>query len=97
MPGILLHAPTPEGLARARSNARNALAAAPDTRIEIVANAGGVAAALADPDAATDPLLRLCRNSLRGQGLDPGDLATVPVAVLHIARRQSEGWAYIRA
>ncbi|MBT9385027.1 hypothetical protein KM176_14240 [Pseudooceanicola sp. CBS1P-1] len=95
---VLLHVPEETALPRARANARNLLAAAPGTEVEIVVNAGAVAAALAQPDPGTDALLRLCANSLRGAGLSaPADLVVVPAAVLHLAQRQSEGWSYIRA
>lgn len=94
---VLLHAPTAEALARARRNAHNLSKARPDAEVLIVANAGAVAAALASPDE-TDPLLRLCRNSLAAQGLDnSAGLAEVEAAVVTLAERQAEGWAYIRA
>lgn len=94
---VLLHAPTAEALVRARRNARNLGKARPDAEVLILANAGAVAAALATPDE-TDPLLRLCRNSLAAQGLDnTAGLAEVEAAVVTLAERQAEGWAYIRA
>ncbi|MEM7566677.1 MAG: hypothetical protein AAF321_05535 [Pseudomonadota bacterium] len=93
---VLLHAPTADALDRARSNARNLLAEAPDASVEIVANAGGVAHALAAPDP-TDEHLRLCAKTLARLGLDAGGQAIVAAAVLHLARRQAQGWAYIRA
>ena len=94
---VLLHAPTAEALTRARRNARNLMTARPDAEVLIVANAGAVAAALAIPDE-TDPLLRLCRNSLAAQALDnAAGLAEVEAAVVILAERQAEGWAYIRA
>jgi len=94
---VLLHAPTAEALARARLNARNLSHARPDAEVLIIANAGAVAAALASADA-TDPLLRLCRNSLTAQGLDNArGLAEVEAAVVTLAERQLEGWAYLRA
>lgn len=94
---VLLHAPTPGSLARARRNAVNLLAARPSAEVLIVANGGGVAAALETPDAATDPLLRLCRNSLKGQGLEnPAGIAEVDAAVVTLAEHQAAGWGYIR-
>ncbi|WP_192035603.1 hypothetical protein [Halomonas sp. YLGW01] len=94
---VLLHAPTPGALTRARRNAVNLLAARPDTEVLIVANGGGVAAALETPDAATDPLLRLCRNSLAAQGLEnTAGLGEVEAAVVTLAEHQVAGWAYIR-
>lgn len=96
---LLIHAPTAEALDRARSNARNLLAARPNAQVEIVANAAGTRAAIEGPETIpgeTVPVL--CRNSITGQGLTPPEgVPTVEAAVLHIARRQNEGWAYMRA
>ena len=96
---LLIHAPTPEALTRARSNARNLLAAAPEAEVEIVVNAAGARAAVEGPptpQGETDPVL--CRNSIVNMGLTaPEGARVVDAAVLHIARRQAEGWAYMRA
>jgi len=95
---LVIHAADEASLARARSNARNLLAAAPDARCEIVVNAEAVPAAIDLRDPLTDGLLILCGNTLRKKGLKaPVDLATVPAAVLHLAERQAAGWQYIRA
>ena len=95
---IVLHAPTEGALERAISNARNILTAEPGSEIEIVVNADGVAAALTVRDAELTPMLRYCANTLRNRGLEPPDGAlTVDTAMLHLANRQAEGWAYIRA
>ncbi|WP_323718114.1 DsrE family protein [Paracoccus aminovorans] len=95
---LVIHAPDEASLARARSNARNLLAAAPDARCEIVVNAEAVVAAIALRDPATDGLVRLCGNTLRNKDLEaPAGLKTVPAAVLHLAERQAAGWQYIRA
>ena len=94
---LLIHAPTPEALVRARSNARNLLAAAPDAEVEIVVNAKGVGPALTPAGDASDGLLVYCANSLKAQGLDQPEGRVVPAAVLYIAERQAEGWAYMRA
>lgn len=95
---VVLHAPTAAALTRARSNLRNLLAEAPDAEVRIIANADGVAAALADPDAAADLHLFLCENTLANRGLDaPAGIPTVPAAVHALATLQRDGWAYIRA
>jgi len=95
---VVLHAPTAEGLTRARRNALNLTSARPDTEVLIVANGGAVAAALDTPDPATDGWLRLCRNTLAAQSLDNhGGLAEVEAAVVTLAELQAQGWAYIRA
>ncbi|NNG03626.1 MAG: hypothetical protein HKM95_05925 [Inquilinus sp.] len=97
-PRLLLHAPTAGALARARSNAANVIAADPTAEVRIVANAEAVAAALAEPEPRTDPLLLLCGNTLRRLDREaPARLATVPVAMLAIAERVGEGWIYVRA
>lgn len=95
---VVIHAPEPEALMRARSNARNLLKAAPDARCEIVVNAGAVAAALDQPDPETDALLRICDNTLAHIGRNaPANLTVVEAAVVHLAKRQHDGWQYIRA
>lgn len=93
---LLIHAPTEAAFARAVSNARNFLKAEPEAEVEIVVNAKAVAPAI---EAAGEGLpLVLCRNTLRAQGLEaPEGLPVVDAAVAHIARRQAEGWAYMRA
>ena len=96
---ILLHAPTPGALARARSNAANLLKLAPAPQVRILLNADAVAAALDQEDALTDPVTLLCPNTLARIGRS----ARAPLAVLEegsvlaLARLQGEGWRYIRA
>ena len=94
---LLIHAPTPGALERARRNLANLLKIAPDAEVELVANAGAVAAALEQPSP-LDTHLRLCRNTLQANALAaPAGIAVVPAAVLHLAQRQAQGWAYMRA
>ena len=94
---VILHAPTAGSLARARSNARNLLLAEPDAQVEIVVNAQAVRCAIEAPDADTDALLRFCENTLQRQNLQPPPhAATIQAAVVYMAARQAEGWAYIR-
>ncbi|ALG75085.1 hypothetical protein VY88_26525 [Azospirillum thiophilum] len=94
---LVIHAPTPTALERARNNARNLLAARPDAQVRIVVNAGAVTAALDGPDAETDRLLRVCGNTLARTGRSAGGLTVVPAGVLDIAEAQAEGWGYMRA
>jgi NitT/TauT family transport system ATP-binding protein len=95
---VVLHAPTPGALTRARRNLANLLAEAPHAEVRLIANGGAVAAALAAPEPASDGHLWLCRRTLAREALDPSPhLATVDAAVHEIARLQSAGWAYIRA
>lgn len=94
---LVIHAPTPEALERGRRNLTNLLKAEPDAQVELVANAGAVVAALNNPHE-FDSHLRLCRNSLVANDLQaPENIAVVAAAVLHIAQRQHDGWAYLRA
>lgn len=96
---IVLHAPDAEGLHRARMNAVNALRAAPQTQVRIIANAAAVAAALDTPHPDTDGLTYLCPNSLNALGRTaaaPLQVLCEP-AVLALARLQKYGWAYIRS
>lgn len=94
---LLIHAPTPASLERGRRNLANLLKAEPDAEVELVVNAGAVAAALDSPDA-LDAHLRVCRNTLTATGRQaPQGIVLVDAAVLHIAQRQQAGWAYLRA
>jgi intracellular sulfur oxidation DsrE/DsrF family protein len=94
---LIIHAPTAAALERGRRNLANLLKSAPDAQVELVINAGAVAAALGQPDP-LDAHLRICRNTLTAnQLLAPEGLTVVAAAVLHIAQRQSEGWGYMRA
>ncbi|MDF3833444.1 hypothetical protein P3W85_10860 [Cupriavidus basilensis] len=96
---ILLHAPTANALARARSNAVNLTKDAPQATVRIVANAEAVAAALDAPDALADPLTLICPNTLTKIAREArAPLTVLPEgAVLALARMQSEGWFYVRA
>lgn len=95
---LVIHAPTPTALERARNNAANALVAAPDTEVCLILNAGAVPAAIAAPHP-VDAQSLLCRITVARMGLDtraPFTLTEGP-AVLEIAKRQEGGWIYIRA
>lgn len=95
---VLMHAPTPGAVARARNNAVNLMAAAPDAEIRIIVNAEGVAAALDAPHPATDNFTMICATTLKRTGRAVrSPLQTVPVSVLAIALMLQEGWSYIRA
>jgi len=95
---LIVHAPTPAALARARRNVVNLLAADPDAEIELVVNGEGAGAALESPDPSTDKYLLVCANSLAASGVPaPVGTRTVGAAVLHIAQRQADGWSYFRA
>jgi len=95
---VVIHASTGEALVRARSNARNLIAARPDCECEIVVNAGAVQAALDDTDRETDPYLRVCGNTLKAKGLKlPPAIKIVEATIVYLAVRQAEGWSYISA
>ncbi len=94
---LVIHAPTAAALDRARRNAANLLKARPDAEIRIVANADAVAPALDRPDPPTDPLLRLCGNTLAKLGRTADGLTVVEAGVLEIAEAQAAGWGYMRA
>jgi NitT/TauT family transport system ATP-binding protein len=95
---VIIHAPTPDALERAKSNARNLLSAQPDCTCEIVVNASAVAVALAQQVEETDPLLRICGNTLKRKSLSaPGRFRVVDAAIVYLAERQADGWVYVRA
>lgn len=94
---LIIHAPTAQAMERGRRNLANLLKLAPDAEVELVLNAGAVAAALETPDP-LDSYVRLCQNSLTANQLvAPSGIAVVQAAVLHIAQRQADGWSYLRA
>lgn len=96
---VILHAPTPGALARARNNATNLKREKPDADVRIVANAEAVAAALDEPYPDTDMLIWLCPNTLKRSGREIRDPVQVleQAAVLAIAHMQQAGWVYVRA
>lgn len=96
---VLIHAPTPTALERARNNAANLLKAAPDTNIRIIVNAQAVTAALDAAPGPQDALLWLCPNTLANLGREARDPLHVlhNAAILELATLQAAGWLYIRA
>lgn len=110
--GLLVHGTGPlqsgmlEGVLRSSRNAVEALG--PESRVEAVIQGPGVAmlaagsdsgAAIAEAASAGISILA-CGNSLRSAGIDATDLvpgvSVVPAAIAHLARRQWDGWAYVR-
>lgn len=82
---------------------------ADSVEVALVANGEGVKALLKSPNVHKRQVRKLadqgveflaCRNSLRFLGLDKGDLLdfveVIPAGVSALAKRQAEGWAYIR-
>lgn len=96
---VLLHAPTPDALQRARNNASNLLREMPEAQIKIIANAQAVDFALDAPHEVLDSLTWLCPNTLqRADRQTRQPLQVLPrAAVLEIAQLQRDGWLYIRA
>lgn len=95
---VLIHAPSAGALNRARNNAVNLLAAAPDATVRIVVNAEGVAGVLDNPRLDTDVLTLVCANTLERIGRTaPEPLQVVPAAILALAEMQRDGWIYVRA
>jgi len=98
---IVLHAPSPQALARARGNFKNLKAANPELEVWIIVNAQAVQAVLDQPDDLGPALAQmlLCPNTLRNNGLSaPENIQVLPMgAVEAIARMQQDGWTYIRS
>lgn len=98
-PRVLLHAPTPDALERARSNARNLLKDMPGTLIRIIVNAQAVKACVQGAEDECDTYTYLCPNTLRNQALQaPERLQTLGQgAITTLVQLQAENWLYIRA
>ncbi len=88
----------------------NVLAAAPDTKIEVVLHGNAVYAFLKDTGYFKTQIADLykkgivfavCNNSLKKRNIDPArvipEAIIVPVAILEIVKKQEEGWSYIKA
>lgn len=95
---VLIHAPTPAALERARNSAANLRKASPDADVRIIANAQAVGAAL-DAPSEQDALTWLCPNTLANTGRQArAPLQVLPqAAILALALQQQAGWVYIRA
>ncbi|MFT0546225.1 hypothetical protein ACMHYO_07725 [Allopusillimonas ginsengisoli] len=96
---VILHAPTPAALERARNNAANLRRESSDVDVRIIVNAQAVAAALDVVHPEMDTLTWLCPNTLSKidrENRVPLRLLAGP-AVLEIARLQQAGWRYIRS
>ncbi|MEB5967125.1 MULTISPECIES: hypothetical protein [Comamonas] len=98
---IVLHAPSPQALIRARGNFKNLKATHPGLEVWIVVNAQAVQAVLDEPHEMGPALTQvlLCPNTLRNNGLHaPAHIQVLPMgAVEAIARMQQDGWIYIRS
>lgn len=96
---VLLHAPTPDALERARSNARNLLKDIPEAQVRIIANAQAVKACVQGAEHDCDVYTYLCPNTLRNQELSaPERFKTLDQgAITTLVQLQAEHWIYIRA
>ena len=97
---------TPTAVVRAIHNLLDA--ATEPVTIEVVCFGPGLDAALRCSDVSLEMralidsasiTVKACRNSLEGRGLGDDDLLmgveVVPAAVLHLARRQRDGWSQL--
>ena len=111
-PGLVIHASSgePEALRTALRYATNFLTAADRTRrVDVVVNGAALDLLLADSDlrmqvsdlhAGGLVVFSACANTMAARGVTATDLhpasEVVPAAVLHLAQRQWDGWAYLR-
>lgn len=96
---LILHAPSPASLERARNNAVNLRRADPEADVRIIVNAEAVAAALDVTHPEADACTWLCPNTLariNRKQRQPLQMLGGS-AVLEIALMQGDGWAYIRS
>ena len=96
---VVLHAPTPDALLRARNNAANLLREAPKAQIKIVVNAQAVVAALDSPHETLDAATWLCPNTLQRANRQTREpLQVLPHgAIVELVQLQQDGWLYVRA
>lgn len=94
---VIIHAPTPGAVSRARNNAANLLKADPDAEVKIIINAEGVVDAVND-STETNSCAVFCSNSLKKNSLEVVDGIEVTASgIVLIAQLQQQGWCYIRA
>lgn len=91
--------------------AKNLLAEIPDATVELVVQGGAVSGLTRGADQAgklreiltgmPQLIVVACANALAAHDVTEADLAegiqVTPAGVAHVARRQWEGWAYLRA
>ncbi len=88
----------------------NVLAAAPDTKIEIVFHGPAVYGMLKDTGYFKEQIIgfhkkgvvmAVCNNALKVRNINPDrvipEAMIVPVAILELAKKQEQGWSYIKA
>lgn len=95
---VVIHASDEGSLLRARTCARDLLAARIPGQVRMLANEDGVSEALAQPDTDMDRLLILCRDSLVRRALEaPRGIECTPNGAVLLTQLQRKGWTYIRA
>lgn len=108
--GVVVHLAeaAPERHRAVLQNVRNLMRALGGVPVELVTHGPGVDLAVgasAERDALTGLMadglaVRVCRNTLDARGVDTADLTpgvdVVDSGVAHLARRQFDGWAYLR-
>ncbi len=88
----------------------NVLAAAPDTKIEIVFHGNSVYGLLKDTGYFKEQIIgfhkkgvvmAVCNNALKMRNINTNrvipEAVIVPVAILELVKKQEEGWSYIKA
>ncbi|MDZ4708564.1 MAG: DsrE family protein [Saprospiraceae bacterium] len=88
----------------------NALAAAPNSKIEVVCHNAGISFLQRSKTNLVDKIQELknkgvvfaaCENTLRDRKIDKTDIVPqatfVPAGVIELADKQTKGWAYIKA
>nr|WP_294907726.1 DsrE family protein [uncultured Lacibacter sp.] len=88
----------------------NVLAAAPDTKIEIVFHGPSVYGLLKDSGYFKEQIvgfhkkgvvMAVCNNALKNRNITADrvipEATIVPVAILELVKKQEEGWSYIKA
>ncbi len=88
----------------------NVLAAAPDTKIEIVFHGNAVYGLLKDTGYFKEQIINfhkkgvvmaVCNNALKMRNINTNrvipEAVIVPVAILELVKKQEEGWSYIKA
>ncbi len=88
----------------------NVLAAAPDTKIEIVFHGPAVYGLLKDTGYFKEQItgfhkkgvvMAVCNNALKNRNIKTDRVipegTIVPVAILELVKKQEEGWSYIKA
>ncbi|HLR13623.1 MAG TPA: hypothetical protein VK104_08420 [Burkholderiaceae bacterium] len=96
---VILHAPTPAALERARNNAMNLKRDVPDADVRIIVNAEAVGRAQDVVHPEMDAFTWVCPNTLARTSRDnrPPLQVLDHAAIFEIVGLQHKGWVYIRS